>query len=242
MQNSSSGRRTTSEGAQRPISTSTGAGPDSARRPAAAVSSRASPAPAPAPAALALAPSLSPGPSPPSFRRGKWNDAEYEEVWRLGHTYILASAQPQSSPPSPSPSSSIATPSPPPPPTPGGAGAGSVQDWENLRFHPEGLMKTQAKLRSASALRTMFLKMRKESLLQQQQQHQQQEQATSLPASTRSSGVGGGGGGGTRADDLAFPSSFSSSSSTFRGAFGSSCLFSHQASRDQAKSCLHITH
>jgi hypothetical protein len=32
------------------------------------------------------------------------------------------------------------------------------------------LMKTQAKLRSASALRTMFLKMRKESLLQQQQQ------------------------------------------------------------------------
>lgn len=69
-------------------------------------------------------------------------------------------------------------------------------------------MKTQARLRSASALRTMFLKMRKESHLQQQQQQQ--------PASTRD----GGGGGDARADDLASPPASSSSvPSTFRGAF-----------------------
>lgn len=150
----SSAMGTTGDAQSPPLTTSAAA--------ARATSRAASPSPAPAPAP---APGPSVSPPPPSFRRGKWHQAEYEEVWRLGHTYILTlSSSSSSSSPSPSPSSSIAT---PPPSTAAGTGAGSVQDWENLRLHPEGLMKTQARQRSASALRSMFLKMRKESLLQQ---------------------------------------------------------------------------
>ncbi|GAA5982492.1 hypothetical protein JCM10908_006670 [Rhodotorula pacifica] len=126
----------------------------------------------------------------PVNRRGKWLQSEYDEIWSLGHTYILPALSSSSSAstqtgPSGSPSSAATR-------APLG---GSLHDWERLRSHPMGLMRTEARGRSASALRNMFVKMRKEQIRVEEEERKRREGDLSV----------GAGGGGDEGENAATP-------------------------------------